>query len=65
MPTDYYRKDAARVRELAAETTTPALKDHLLEVAQQYDKLVEAAEEVARGITFDVTRGSASSTNQP
>jgi len=36
------------VRELAAETTTPALKEHLHEVARQYDGLAESAEEAAR-----------------
>jgi hypothetical protein len=37
-----------RVRELAAETTTPALKEHLLEIARQYDRLAERADEGAR-----------------
>ena len=48
LPADYYRKHAVRVRELAAEATTPALKDHLHEVARQYDGLAERAEEAAR-----------------
>jgi hypothetical protein len=33
LPADYYRKHAARMRELAAAATTPALKEHLDEVA--------------------------------
>jgi len=48
LPADYYRKHAARVRELAAETTTPAIKEHLRDVARQYDRLAEGAEEAAR-----------------
>jgi hypothetical protein len=45
---DYYRKHAARVRELAVGTTTPALKEHLHDVARQYDALADCADEVAR-----------------
>jgi hypothetical protein len=48
LPADYYRKHAARVRELAADATTPALKEHLHEVARQYDGLAERADEAAR-----------------
>jgi hypothetical protein len=48
LPADYYRQHAARVRELAAEATTLALKEHLQEVARQYDGLAEMAEEAAR-----------------
>ena len=42
---EYYRKHAARVRELAAGATTPALKEHLHDVARQYDALAERAGE--------------------
>jgi hypothetical protein len=45
---DYYRNHAARVRELAAGSTTPALKEHLHDVARQYDALADRADEVAR-----------------
>ena len=31
LPADYYRRHAARVRRLADEATTPALKEHLRE----------------------------------
>jgi hypothetical protein len=48
LPADYYRKHAARVRGLAADATTPALKDHLHDVARQYDVLADRADEVAR-----------------
>jgi uncharacterized protein Yka (UPF0111/DUF47 family) len=48
LPADYYRKHAARVRELAAGAITPALKEHLHDVARQYDTLADRADEVAR-----------------
>jgi hypothetical protein len=48
LPADYYRTHAARVRALAAETATPAIKDRLHEVARQYDGLADRAEEAAR-----------------
>jgi hypothetical protein len=48
LPADYYRKHAARVRGLAAAATTPALKEHLHEVARQYDGLAESADDAAR-----------------
>jgi hypothetical protein len=42
---DYYRRQAARVRELAANATTPAIKEHFHEVARQYERLAESAEQ--------------------
>jgi hypothetical protein len=48
LPANYYRKHAARVRELAADATTLALKEHLHEVARQYDGLAEGADEAVR-----------------
>lgn len=48
LASDYYRKHAARVRVLAAETTTAALKEHLSDIARQYDDLAERADEAAR-----------------
>ena len=44
LPADYYRRHAARVRRLADEATTPALKEHLREVARQYERLAERVE---------------------
>lgn len=41
MPVDYYRRHAARVRQLAREATTPAIKEHLRGVADQYDRLAD------------------------
>lgn len=41
MPADYYRRHAARVRQLANEATTVAVKEHLQDVATQYERLAE------------------------
>jgi hypothetical protein len=47
MPADYYRRHAARVRQLAGEATTPAVKDHLQEVAGEYERLAERVDAAA------------------
>lgn len=44
LPAEYYRRHAARVRLLASEATTPAIKDHLREVALEYERLAERVE---------------------
>jgi hypothetical protein len=44
MSGEYYRQQAARVRGLAQEATMPALREHLADVALQYEKLAEGAE---------------------
>ena len=41
LPAEYYRRHAARVRQLANEATTAAIKEHLQEVAGQYERLAE------------------------
>jgi hypothetical protein len=41
LPADYYRRHAARIRRLASDATTPAVKEHLREVALEYDRLAE------------------------
>lgn len=41
LPADYYRRHAARIRALASDATTPAVKAHLHEVALEYDRLAE------------------------
>jgi hypothetical protein len=41
LPAEYYRRHSARVRQLASEATTPALREHLLDVVAQYDRLAE------------------------
>jgi len=44
MSREYYRRQAARVRNLAQDATTDAVRAHLAEVALQYEKLAEGAE---------------------
>jgi hypothetical protein len=41
LPAEYYRRHAARVRQLASEATTAAVKEHLQDVAGQYERLAE------------------------
>ena len=41
LPAEYYRRHAARVRQLASEATTAAVKEHLHEVAREYERLAE------------------------
>ena len=41
LPADYYRRHAARVRQLASDATTQAVKDHLRGVAVEYERLAE------------------------
>jgi len=44
MSGEYYRRQAARLRGLAQDATTDAIREHLVEVALQYEKLAEGAE---------------------
>ena len=44
LPAEYYRRHAARVRLLASEATTPGIKEHLQDVALQYERLAEHVE---------------------
>ena len=44
LPAEHYRRGAARARELASEATTAAVKKHLREVALQYERLAERAD---------------------
>ena len=41
---EYYRRHAARARQLASEATTAAVKEHLREVALEYERLAERAD---------------------
>ena len=43
LPAEYYRHHAARGRDLAGGATTPAVKEHLHDVAAQYERLAERA----------------------
>jgi len=42
-PAEYYRRHAARVRQLASEATTAAVKAHLREGALEYERLAKRA----------------------
>jgi len=44
MRVEYYRRQAVRVRHLARDATTPTIREHLANVALQYEKLAEGAE---------------------
>jgi hypothetical protein len=41
LPAEYYRRHAARVRELARDATTATIKEHLREIALRYERLAE------------------------
>jgi hypothetical protein len=44
LPAEYYRRNAARARQLASEATTAGVKARLREVALQYERLAERAD---------------------
>jgi hypothetical protein len=44
MPGEYYRRQAARLRHLAQDATIPTVREHLSDVALEYEKLAEGAE---------------------
>jgi hypothetical protein len=48
LPAEYYRRHLARVRQLAGEATTPAVREHLLDVAAQYERLADRADAAMR-----------------
>ena len=43
-PAEYYRRKAARARQVAEGVTTRAIKERLLELALQYDRLADGSE---------------------
>jgi hypothetical protein len=43
MPREYYHRQAERVRKLAQEATSPAIRDQLAGVAREYEHLAEEA----------------------
>ena len=45
MSGEYYRREAVRLRSLARDATTDAIREHLAEIALQYEKLAESAED--------------------
>jgi len=44
LPADYYRRQAVRVRQLASDATTAAIKEHLRGIAREYESLAERVE---------------------
>jgi hypothetical protein len=48
LPVEYYRHHAARVRQLARQATTTGIREHLDDVALQYDRLAERVESAPR-----------------
>jgi hypothetical protein len=40
-PAEYYRRKAARARQVAEGVTTRAIKERLLELALEYDRLAD------------------------
>ena len=58
LPAAYYRRHAARVSKLASEATTPAVKEHLREVADQYERLAESVEGLGRSEDEPLRRDS-------
>jgi hypothetical protein len=47
-PADYYRRKAARAREVAEGVTTRAVKARLLDLALEYDRLADGADSATR-----------------
>jgi hypothetical protein len=50
MSREYYRQQAARLRNLAKDATTLTIQQHLVDVALEYEKLAEGAEAGGRGL---------------
>jgi hypothetical protein len=47
-PADYYRRKAARARQVAEGVTTRAVKTRLLDLAVEYDRLADGADTATR-----------------
>jgi hypothetical protein len=47
-PADYYRRKAARARQVAEGVTTRAVKARLLDMALEYDRLADGADSATR-----------------
>lgn len=48
LPAEYYRHHAARVRQLASQAMTAGIREHLDDVALEYDRLAERVENTPR-----------------
>ena len=47
-PAEYYRRKAARARQVAEGVTTRAVKTRLLDLAVEYDRLAAGADSATR-----------------
>jgi hypothetical protein len=47
-PAEYYRRKAARARQVAEGVTTRAVKARLLDLAVEYDRLADGADSATR-----------------
>ncbi len=47
-PAEYYRRKAARARQVAEGATTRAVKARLLDLALEYDRLADGADSATR-----------------
>ena len=47
-PAEYYRRKAARARQVAEGATTRAVKTRLLDLAVEYDRLADGADSATR-----------------
>lgn len=47
-PAEYYRRKAARARQVAEGVTTRAVKARLLDLAVEYDRLADGADNATR-----------------
>ena len=47
MPADHYRRRAAQARRWVGDATTPAVKQHLRDLAAHFERLAEGVDEVA------------------
>ena len=50
-PAEYYRRKAARARQVAEGVTTRAVKTRLLDLALEYDRLADGADNATRAAT--------------
>ncbi|MGC2413150.1 MAG: hypothetical protein WA459_10700 [Stellaceae bacterium] len=48
LPAEYYRHHAARVHQLASEAMAAGIREHVDDVALQYDRLAERVESTPR-----------------
>jgi hypothetical protein len=64
LPAEYYRRHVARVRQLAGEATTQAIREQLLDVAAQYERLAERVDAATLRVEPAISDDAASGTSQ-